>query len=85
MSVHCADGYHGLTAEAPFDGILITAAISEIPAPLTEQLREGGRFVLPLNSSAGFQNLVVVEKLTDGELDIRQVLPVAFVPFTRAH
>jgi protein-L-isoaspartate(D-aspartate) O-methyltransferase len=85
VHIDVGDGYDGWVEKEPFDSILITAAIPEIPDPLFNQLREGGRMVLPLGSSSGIQQLVVVEKTIDGTQDVRQVLPVNFVPFTRAH
>ena len=83
--INVGDGYFGWPDNGPYDSILITAATPEIPPPLIEQLREGGRIVAPLGSSQGIQQLVVAEKTADNELDVRQVLPVSFVPFTRAH
>jgi protein-L-isoaspartate(D-aspartate) O-methyltransferase len=78
------DGYYGLPELAPFDGILVTAALEEIPPPLLKQLRSGGRLVAPVGPADGIQQLVVVENQPDGQ-DRRAVLPVNFVPFVRAH
>lgn len=85
IEVQCSDGYHGLPEHAPFDGIIITAAIESLPSALLEQLRPGGRIVAPLGSSQGVQQLIVAEKQPGAGLDIRTILPVNFVPFTRAH
>jgi protein-L-isoaspartate(D-aspartate) O-methyltransferase len=75
------DGYFGWEAEAPFDGIMITAAVDHVPPPLLEQLAEGGRIVLPLGHPFSFQNLVVVTK-TGEDFRLRQVTGVLFVPMT---
>ena len=85
VQVRCADGYFGWREQSPFDGIIITAAIESLPLALLEQLRPGGRIVAPLGSSQGIQQLIVAEKQPGAGLDIRTILPVNFVPFTRAH
>lgn len=85
VEVYCADGYFGWPQGAPYDGIIITAALNEIPPDLLDQLREGGRMVLPMGKPSGIQQLMTVEKLAGGGIDCRQVLPVNFVPFTRLH
>ncbi len=82
VAVRAADGYDGWADKAPFDGIIVTAAASQIPAPLLEQLRPGGRLVIPLGPPHGTQSLMVVNKTADGSLERREVLPVVFVPFT---
>ena len=73
------DGYQGWPEEAPFDAIIVTAAPERIPEPLIEQLRVGGRMVVPVGSF--FQNLLLLTKTKDG-LEKRNVLPVRFVPMT---
>lgn len=85
VEVHCGDGYHGLPLLAPFDGIIITAAVASVPVSLIEQLRVGGRLVAPIGQPHQVQQLVVMEKQLGGEISTRNVLPVSFVPFTRAH
>ncbi len=77
------DGYYGWQEAAPFDGIIITAAVDHIPPPLLAQLAPGARMVLPLGSAYGFagQTLVVVRAAADG-YTVRQVLGVRFVPMT---
>jgi len=72
------DGYEGWPEEAPFDGIIVTAASQRVPDPLQNQLVEGGRLVIPIGKF--YQELVVVKK-TDG-LEKRRVIPVRFVPMT---
>lgn len=73
------DGYRGWPEEAPFDAIIITAAPNRIPEPLVEQLKEGGRMVLPLGE--GWQELIVIYK-RKGFLEERRLIPVRFVPMT---
>jgi protein-L-isoaspartate(D-aspartate) O-methyltransferase len=79
-----ADGYYGWPEAAPFDGIVVTAAASQIPPPLVEQLKPGGRMVIPVGGAYFAQQLMLVEKAADGKVTTRQLLPVQFVPFTRA-
>ena len=76
-----ADGYFGWDEAAPFDGIMITAAVDHIPPPLLAQLAENGKLVLPLGNPFGYQNLVVVEKRGE-DYQVRQVAGVLFVPMT---
>jgi len=81
VRVKQGDGFKGWPAYAPFDAILITASAPEIPQPLIEQLKVGGRMVLPLESKHGVQNLVVMTKTEKG-LEKKFVTGVAFVPMT---
>ena len=83
VQVRAGDGWHGWPEAAPFDRIIVTAVGEAIPPALLEQLVDGGRMVLPLGPRRGGQNLTVVEKM-DGALRTEQVLPVQFVPLTRA-
>jgi protein-L-isoaspartate(D-aspartate) O-methyltransferase len=83
VTVRCGDGYHGWTEKAPFDRIILTAAPPEIPQALIDQLRPGGRMVAPVGDSPFAQSLVVVNKLADGSIRKRHVIPVAFVPMVR--
>jgi protein-L-isoaspartate(D-aspartate) O-methyltransferase len=82
VRVRYGDGYFGWQEQAPFDAIIITAAVNHIPPPLIMQLKEGGRMILPLGSTVFFQTLTLVTKKKGGELDVRQLDPVAFVPMT---
>jgi protein-L-isoaspartate(D-aspartate) O-methyltransferase len=75
------DGYFGWLEAAPFDAIMITAAVDHIPPPLVKQLKDGGRLVLPLGSPFGFQNLVLVTKQGE-DVSVRQIIGVLFVPMT---
>ena len=79
-----ADGYYGWPEAAPFDAIVVTAAASHIPPPLVEQLKVGGRMIIPVGGPFAAQQLMLVEKQKDGSVTTRQLLPVRFVPFTRA-
>ncbi len=79
VKVKYADGYVGWKEYAPFDAIIITASANHIPPPLIRQLREGGRLIIPLGSTVFFQTLTLVAK-NKGELDVEQLVPVAFVP-----
>jgi len=82
-TVKQADGYFGWQEHAPFDAIVVTAAAPHIPPPLISQLKDGGRMVIPVGSRWRTQQLVLVEKKGD-QITTRNVLPVSFVPFTRA-
>jgi protein-L-isoaspartate(D-aspartate) O-methyltransferase len=76
------DGYHGWPEHAPFDSIMVTAAPREVPQPLIDQLRPGGRLVVPVGAQAGGQSLMVIDKQPDGRITRRNVLAVRFVPLT---
>jgi protein-L-isoaspartate(D-aspartate) O-methyltransferase len=83
IETRAGDGYQGWPEQAPFDGIIVTAAAPHIPDPLVEQLKTGARLVVPVGQAYGSQELLIVEKGEQGTTDIRQVLPVAFVPLVR--
>jgi len=78
------DGYHGWPEHAPYDAVMVTAAVPAVPEPLLAQLRPGGRMVLPVDVAAG-QELILLEKAEDGGVRRRDILPVAFVPLTGSH
>jgi protein-L-isoaspartate(D-aspartate) O-methyltransferase len=80
--VRLGDGYQGWKEHAPFDRIIVTAAPDHIPQPLVEQLKPGGRMVIPVGPEGTLQKLLVVEKELQGKVRTREVLPVAFVPMT---
>lgn len=82
VSVHEGDGSLGLPEEAPFDGIMVTAAARQVPPALNDQLKNGGRLVIPIGLPWSTQELVLVEKNLQGELSARSILPVRFVPLT---
>jgi len=83
VSVRTGDGYKGWPEQAPFDSIMVTAGADEVPPPLVQQLKPGGRLVIPVGPAHSVQYLTVVEKQADGTVRSRQVAPVRFVPFTR--
>jgi len=83
VHVRIGDGFAGWPEGAPYDGVIITAAVDAPPPPLLEQLRAGGRMVIPLRRTWGHEELVVIRKMPDGSLAERIVFPVRFVPFTR--
>jgi protein-L-isoaspartate(D-aspartate) O-methyltransferase len=80
VTVREGDGYRGWPEQAPFDRIIVTAAPPEVPKALIEQLRPGGKMVVPVGKSPLDQELLVVEKLADGRTVERSVFPVRFVP-----
>ncbi|RMH15520.1 MAG: protein-L-isoaspartate(D-aspartate) O-methyltransferase [Acidobacteria bacterium] len=73
VTVHIGDGYRGLPEEAPFDAILLTTAPEELPEPLFEQLKEGGKIVAPIGTLV--QKLQVITKTADGR-QVRNLIPV---------
>ncbi len=75
------DGYFGWKEAAPFDSIMITAAVDHIPPLLLKQLKNGGKLILPLGNPFSFQNLVLVTKQGD-DYTVRQITGVLFVPMT---
>jgi protein-L-isoaspartate(D-aspartate) O-methyltransferase len=82
VEVRVGDGYYGWPEKAPFDCIVVTAAANHIPPPLVEQLKAGGRMVIPVGNPFQVQTLVLVTKGSKGPRDIqvRSLMPVAFVP-----
>jgi protein-L-isoaspartate(D-aspartate) O-methyltransferase len=85
VEVRLGDGYYGWPERAPFDAIVVTAAASHVPPPLIQQLKPGGRMVIPVGSRFLVQQLVLVTKDADGRVTTRQLLPVRFVPLTGEH
>ena len=82
VTVKVGDGYYGWPEHGPFDSIMVTAAASQIPPPLLQQLRPGGRMIIPVGAQFITQYLMLVEKRPDGTISTRQILPVRFVPLT---
>jgi protein-L-isoaspartate(D-aspartate) O-methyltransferase len=81
VETRLGDGYYGWEAHAPYDGIMITAAVDHIPPPLLAQLKDGGRLILPLGNPFSYQNLVrVTKKQTD--FISESITTVRFVPLT---
>ena len=84
VHVQVGDGYLGWEEQAPFDGIIVTAAPDHIPNPLLKQLRLGGRMVVPVGRSGLHQTLWLIERLAD-EIRETNLGAVAFVPLTGPH
>jgi protein-L-isoaspartate(D-aspartate) O-methyltransferase len=83
VTVRIGDGYNGWAEHAPFDAILVTAAPEQVPQPLIDQLKPGGKLVIPVGRQYRTQTLRVLEKKATGEIETQDVLPVGFVPLTR--
>jgi protein-L-isoaspartate(D-aspartate) O-methyltransferase len=79
-----ADGYYGWEEYAPYDAIIVTCAPDHIPQPLVQQLKDGGRMVIPVGSPGGYQTLTLVEKV-GGEVKTYSMLWVLFVPMLGEH
>jgi len=82
VAVKIGDGYYGWKEHAPFDAIIVTAAAEYIPPPLIEQLKVGGKMIIPVGSPFQVQMLKLVEKKEE-KVKTKNLLPVRFVPFTR--
>ena len=80
IETRCSNGYHGWPEKAPFDAIIVTAAASHTPAALLEQLKPGGRMVIPVGLPYMYQELMLVTKDDDGNIKTKAILGVAFVP-----
>lgn len=80
VEIRCSDGYQGWPEKAPFDGIVVTAAAPFIPPALLEQLKPGGRMVIPIGMPSMHQELMLVTKDRLGETHTSSLLGVAFVP-----
>lgn len=81
VKTRIGDGYAGWPDAAPFDSIIVTCAPDKIPKPLVDQLKEGGRMIIPVGPERGRQNLYLMQK-TDGKVTPVAILPVRFVPMT---
>lgn len=84
VSVRNADGYFGWPEQAPFDGILVTAAPDHVPQPLLEQLKVGAVMVIPVGPVGGYQELWRITRISEEEVQSESLGGVRFVPFTRA-
>lgn len=82
VRVKVGDGYQGWEEHAPYDAIIVTAGAETVPPPLLEQLKEGGRMVIPVGSPNRVQTLRLIEK-KNGKAVTKDMMPVRFVPFTR--
>ena len=82
VSVVTGDGFGGVPDEAPFDTIVVAAGAKAIPQPLIDQLKPGGRMVMPIGPTTFTEQLLLVTKLQDGTVERCSLGPAAFVPFT---
>ncbi len=82
IEVRTGDGHSGWIEHAPYDGIIITAAATHLPQALLDQLKPGGRLIIPVGLPYMSQKLLLVEKDLAGKLHTRDILGVAFVPMT---
>lgn len=83
ISLHHGDGNNGVSENAPYDRILVTAASDEIPKKLLEQLSFNGRMIIPIGKQSEVQHLCLVKKSNDGEINKEKILPVHFVPLIK--
>ncbi|MCF8363676.1 MAG: protein-L-isoaspartate(D-aspartate) O-methyltransferase [Prolixibacteraceae bacterium] len=82
VKVKYGDGYYGWEEHAPYDAIVVTAAAEYIPPPLLDQLKTGGKMIIPVGSPFMAQSLILVSKKKD-KITTSKLMPVRFVPFTR--
>ncbi len=82
VNVKVSDGYFGWKEHGPYDAIIVTAAAEFVPPPLIEQLKDGGKIVIPIGSPFMNQMLMLIEK-KGKKITTKSLLPVVFVPFTR--
>lgn len=85
VTTQLGDGYYGWEEHAPFDAIVVTAAASHVPPPLIQQLKPGGRMVIPVGDRFMTQQLLLIERTADDEVITRQIAAVRFVPLTGKH
>jgi protein-L-isoaspartate(D-aspartate) O-methyltransferase len=83
VAVKAGDGYLGWPEHGPFDRIMVTAGAAHVPRPLLDQLKPGGRLVIPMSRGRDGEILTLVEKDQEGRVHSRDILPVRFVPLTR--
>ena len=84
VHVKAGDGYLGWPDKGPFDAVVVTCGAREVPRPLFEQLKEGGKMVIPVGEAGRMQTLRIITKGSDGKREVRDLLPVRFVPLRRA-
>lgn len=83
VHVKTGDGYLGWPDKGPFDAVVVTCGAKEVPRPLFEQLKPGGKIVIPVGEEGKVQTLRVLTKGADGKREVRDLLPVRFVPLRR--
>jgi protein-L-isoaspartate(D-aspartate) O-methyltransferase len=84
VQVRTGDGYQGWPEAAPFDAVVVTCGADHVPEPLFQQLKPGGTLVIPVGATPEHQMLRVIQKGPAGERQMRELLPVRFVPLRRA-
>lgn len=82
VEVKVGDGYYGWEEHGPFDGIIVTAASEYVPPPLMDQLKDGGKMIIPVGSPFRVQTLMMITK-KEGDITTESLMLVRFVPFTR--
>ena len=85
ITANVADGYYGWKDAAPFDGIIVTCAAGHIPPPLIQQIKPGGRMVIPVGGAFQVQQLMLITKDKAGDVTMKSMLPVRFVPLLGEH
>ena len=80
VETHCSDGSAGWEEKGPFDAVIVTAAAPYIPQALIDQLKPGGRMMIPVGMPYSHQELMLIEKNQDGTTETTSILAVAFVP-----
>jgi len=85
IKTRISDGYYGWKEYAPYDAIIVTAASGSIPPPLLQQLKAGGKMLIPVGALSRVQQLILISKDQNGTISTRQILPVRFVPLTGKH
>ena len=85
VTVRTGDGYVGWPEHAPFDIIIVTAAPEQVPQPLIDQLKPGGRLIVPVGPRFTVQQLQLIEKDAAGAIHTKNVSPVMFVPMRRPY
>ena len=83
ISLKCGDGYYGWAEEGPFDAVIVTCAAGHLPPPLIQQLKPGGRIIIPVGRPMAVQDLVLAQKDAQGRVKTRSLLAVRFVPLVR--
>lgn len=83
VEVMIGDGYKGWPEHAPFDAIIVTAAAEHIPQPLIDQLKPGGRMVIPVGGVYAVQDLMLITKNASSKVVKESIIPVRFVPLLR--
>jgi protein-L-isoaspartate(D-aspartate) O-methyltransferase len=84
VCVRNSDGWRGWPEHAPYDAIIVTAAAPEMPVDLIDQLKPGGRLVVPIGAPGATQFLTLIEKDIEGKVTVHEGLPVAFVPLVKS-